>query len=277
MTRSRSLAAVAALSLTVALGACGSTESGTTADAGSGSSATSAAPAAAKHKVGDTVELDEVYPDIAAAMKAKKTYTVKGTAADGDVSAAIRTEGDTTAMKMDTTMEGKDTTVLLIDGVMYLGGMEGLEAGKKYLKVDPKGDDPMSKLMGPMLSQLTESMDPVAGLEQLDGLKAKVIEVDGGTTTYEMTVSVEQQEQMAKKQLEKMGMGDTKIPSSVEIKPLTIKQKVGADNLPISVEATGGTDGSLSMTYADWGKPVDVQAPPESEVGTFDMGELGTS
>lgn len=268
MTITRSFsAALAAIALSATLAACG-TES---VDSPAGSSGSAkAADTASKAKVGDEVDLADVFKGTAAAMKAKKTYSFTGKAAGGAMSGQMRVDGDATAMKLETTMEGQKATILFIGGVMYMGGMPDLPAGKTFIKIDPKGDDPMSKMMGPALSQMAESADPTAGLADLKGLKAKVIEVKDGTTTYEATVSGEQQLAMAKKRFEDMGMGDTPMPTpSVTMKPLTVRQTIGSDNLPTKVEVVGGTDTSMSLTYSGWGEPVDVVAPAADKVASF--------
>ena len=260
-------AALVAIAVTTTLGACGSA----TPEAGSPSSASSQpAGNASKAKAGDEVDLSAVFKETAAAMKAKKSYSFKGEAAGGALSGQMSLDGDATAMKIETTMEGEKATILFIDGVMYMGGMPDLPAGKTFIKIDPKGDDPMSKMMGPALSQMADSADPTAGLADIEGLKAKVVEVKDGTTTYEATLSAEQQLDMAKKRLEAMGMGDTPMPTpSVAMKALTVRQTIGADGLPTKVELSGSPESTMTLTYSGWGAPVDVQVPPADKVASF--------
>lgn len=265
-TRSFS-AALAGLALAATLGACGSETSGAGTDSTAGSTPAADAP---KAKVGDEVDLAAVFKDTAAAMKAKKSYSFTGDAADGALSGQMRVDGDKTAMKLETTVEGEKATILFIDGVMFMGGMDDLPAGKTFIKIDPKGDDPMSKMMGPALSQMAESADPTAALAGIEGLKAKVIEVKDGTTTYETTVSAEQQMSMATKRLKDMGMADTPMPTpSVAMKPITVRQTIGADSLPTKVEVSGSPDSTMTLTYSGWGAPVDVVAPAADKVATF--------
>jgi hypothetical protein len=267
MTTTRFSAALAAIAVTATLGACGTG----TADTSTQTSASSKpAQGASKAKVGDEVDLSAVFKETAAAMKAKKSYSFAGEAAGGAMTGQMRVDGDATAMKIETTMEGEKATILFVDGVMYMGGMPDLPAGKTFIKIDPKGDDPMSKMMGPALSQMADSADPTAGLADIEGLKAKVVEVKDGTTTYEATLSAQQQMDMAKKRLEAMGMGDTPMPTpSVAMKALTVRQTIGADGLPTKVQLAGDPEATMTLTYSGWGAPVDVQAPPADKVASF--------
>lgn len=259
-------AALAALALTSALGACGSATSGS--PTGPPASDAPAVEQAAQVEVGDELDLADALSASAAAMKAKKTYSFTGEAAGASMSGQMRVDGDGTAMAIRTTVQGDEVDLRLIDGVMFMGGFPDLPAGKTFVKIDPEGDDPMSRMMGPMLSQMAEAADPTASLAGIAGLTAEVIEVKDGTTTYEVTVSVDQQLAMAKERLEDMGMGDTPLPTSV-MKPLTVRQTIGPDDLPITSELVGSEDLTMNLTYSGWGEPVDVVAPPAAKVATF--------
>ncbi|MFC7489784.1 MULTISPECIES: hypothetical protein [unclassified Knoellia] len=258
-------AALAALALTTALGACGSATSGS--PTGSSPSGTPA-PDQVSVTVGDEVDLTDALAASAAAMKAKKTYSFTGEAAGAAMSGQMRVDGDGTAMTIQTTVQGAKVDMLLVDGVMYIGGFPHLPPGKTFVKIDPEGEDPMSKMMGPMLSQMAEAADPTASLAGITALKAEVIEVKDGTTTYEVSVSVDQQLAIAKERLAVMGMGDTPLPTPA-MKPLIVRQTIGPDDLPTRTELVGGADLTLNLTYSGWGEPVDVVAPPADKVTTF--------
>ncbi|KGN36528.1 hypothetical protein [Knoellia subterranea] len=269
MKLNRSLTAALALSLTAVLGACGSNDAGTT-DTKSTTGSTAKSDGAAQGKVGDEVDLSAFYGDIATAMKEKKSYRFTGDSAAGKLSGQMRVDGDKTAMRMETTVDGEAATILFVDGVMYMGGMDDLPAGKTFIKIDPKGDDPMSKMMGPALSQMAESADPTAALADLEGLKAKVVEVKDGTTTYEMTVTAEQQQKLAAEKLKDMGMDTGSLPTpSTAPAPMVVRQTIGADNLPTVVKITGSPEATMTITYSGWGEDVDVAAPPADKVATF--------
>ncbi|WP_353952846.1 hypothetical protein V6K52_05245 [Knoellia sp. S7-12] len=260
-------AALAALAITATLGACGSEKAGTSTESSSSSKPAAEAP---KTKVGDEVDLSAVFTETAAAMKAKKSYAFTGETPEGAMSGQMRVDGDTTAMKIEATMEGEKATILFVDGAMYMGGMPDLPAGKTFIKIDPNADDPMSKMMAPFLSQMAESADPTTGLANIKGLKAKVVEVKDGTTTYEATLTAQQQLEMAKKSLEDMGMGDEPMPTpSAAMKPITVRQTIGADNLPTKIELSGSAESTMTLTYSGWGAPVDVVAPPADKVASF--------
>lgn len=266
-------AALAALALTATLGACGDSSNDTgakTSTSKDSSTSKDTAKDAPKNKVGDEVDLPAVYKETAAAMKDKKSYTFTGDTPEGAMTGEMRVDGKDMAMKLNTTVEGEKATILFVDGVMFMSGMEDLPAGKTFIKIDPKGDDPMSKMMGPALSQMAESADPTAALAEIEGLKAKVIEVKDGTTTYEATITADQQLEMAKTRLKDMGMGDMPVPTpKTGMKPITLRQTIGADHLPTKVEISGSPESTMTLTYSDWGKKVDVAAPPADKVASF--------
>lgn len=268
MTLNRSFTAALALSLTAVLGACGSADGGSTTKSTTGS--TAKVDSAPKVKVGDEVDLAAVFKATATAMKAKKTYSFTGQAPDATLKGQTRVDGDGTALKIETEMEGEAATILFVDGVIYMGGMDDLPAGKTFVKIDPEGDDPMSKMMGPALSQMADSVDPTAGLADLEGLKAKVVEVKDGTTTYESSISAEQQLKLAEKKLKDMGMDIKDLPESAKPKQMVMRMTIGADNLPTLMESTGSPEATISMTYSGWGQPVDIDTPPADKVATFE-------
>ncbi|WP_056140839.1 hypothetical protein [Knoellia sp. Soil729] len=103
-----------------------------------------------------------------------------------------------------------------------------------------------------------------------EGLKATVVEIKDGTTTYESTLSTEQQLALAQKRLEDMGMGDAPMPTpTTAMKPITVRQSIGADNLPTKVELVGDAGSTMTLTYSGWGEPVDVTAPAADSVASF--------
>ncbi len=166
----------------------------------------------------------------------------------------------------------------LVDDVLYLKLPQGITPGKPWVKIDPNGDDPISKVLGPSLRQLKQNSDPSQTLKQFEGagvITAKAPEQLNGlsTTHYSITVDIRK----AIRGLtdpELKDMVEKALPSGVDTFPLQLW--LGQDNLPVrmimvvpfenpSTQAPGQV--RISIDYSNWGKPVEIAAPPADEVG----------
>ncbi len=85
--------------------------------------------------------------------------------------------------------------IVYLDKVMYMGGDSFAEVtgGKKWIKIDPEGEDLMSKSMGPMLGQMESAIgNPADALKAYEGAKATVTKVEDGAVTYSVKLTKEQ-------------------------------------------------------------------------------------
>lgn len=270
----RTVLSVLALSGALVLGACGSSTTETS--AGSGSSASSSAVQESKAptaKVGDTVELKTLAEQSAAAVQAKKTaHMSMTTGSEGTIEADLDYSGSSPKMAMDMSESGQSFKVVYIDKVMYMGGdtFKEMAGGKPWIKIDPSADDAMSKMMGPMLSQMESAMaNPTEQLKDVEGVKGTVTKVEDGVTTYEVKLSKEQLAEMVKKQAASMpGVTEEALKQMPD--GVSYEMSFDAEGLPQTV-TTDLAGQKLVMTYSKWGEPVTVEAPPASEVGTFEM------
>lgn len=269
----RTIVSALALSGALVLGACGSATNDTA--AGTKAAATSEAPAAATAKVGDTVDLAELATKSTDAVKAKGTAHMSMKTAGqgaGTIEADADYSGTSPKMTMTVSESGEDFQMVYIDKVMYMGGdsFTELTGGKKWIKIDPKGDDAMSQMMGPMLSQMeTTVANPAEQLKQFAGAKAKVTKVENGVTTYQITLTKAQLSEMVKKQTAGLP-GVTEEALKQMPNGVTYDMSVDAEGLPTTVAMDMGGE-KISITYSKWGEPVSVKAPAASEVGTFEM------
>lgn len=268
----RTILTALALSGALALGACGSTDAGT----GSAAGTSQEAPAAASAKVGDTVDLAELATKSSAAVKDKGTAHMSMKTAGqgaGTIEADADYSGDTPKMTMTVTADDGAFEMVYIDKVMYMGAddFKEMTGGKKWLKIDPQGDDAMSKMMGPMLSQMeTTVANPAEQLKQFEGAKAEVTKVENGVTTYKVTLTKQQLSDMVKKQAAGLpGVTEEALKQMPE--GVTYDMSVDAEGLPTTVAMDMGGDNNITITYSKWGEPVEVKAPAASEVGTFQM------
>ncbi|MBM6400143.1 hypothetical protein [Phycicoccus sonneratiae] len=267
----RSILSALALSGALVLGACGSATNDTA--GGSKAAATSEAPAAASAKVGDTVDLAELATKSSAAVKEKGTaHMTMQAATSGTIEADADYSGDSPKMAMTVSESGDTFQMVYLDKVMYMGGDSFAEmtGGKKWIKIDPQGDDMMSKMMGPMLDQMESTVaNPAEQLKGVEGATATVTKVADGVTTYQVKLSKEQLAAMVKKQAAGLpGLTEEalkKVPDGV-----TYDMSVDAEGLPVTVAMDMGGE-KMTITYSKWGEPVEVKAPAASEVGTFQM------
>ncbi|HEU5473728.1 MAG TPA: hypothetical protein VFV67_24030 [Actinophytocola sp.] len=184
--------------------------------------------------------------------------------------------GDQPAMEMTMSIPEMATmTMRLVDDVFYIKLPSELQPGKPWVKITAGGDDPMSKTLGSMVEQMKTNGNPAETLKQLQEagtIKSSKKEQLGGeeTTHYEVVVDVAkaveaQKDPEMKKMLEEATKaGLTEYPMDVWL---------NKDNLPVKIAikmdiTAGGQSQSVTMNmdYTDWGKPVEITAPPAAEV-----------
>lgn len=274
-TRYRSLTAIAAGALVLAtLSACGSSDSKTAASTTLPSSPTSAStspsPSAdlASTTAGSSGEgsvappgarltKDNLVATMVAAMRAKKTAHVvmqigSSVEADADVSYA----GATPGMKMSMSMGPTKITAILLDGVLYLQQT----AGGKYVRID-KSDPAMGNLVSMM-----SGFSPESGITAMKGAIKQVRYVgtdtiDGDSVSrYKVAVNTS----AAAAQLGSLGssLGSAHLPK-------TLKYDLYVDDQHLMRRMVMTVAGQhLTIEDSAWGKPVDIQAPPASQVQT---------
>lgn len=167
---------------------------------------------------------------------------------------------------------------LVVNGVLYLSldALEGGDpsstpdlAGKKWLKLDPQ--------MFGGGGEIGQS-DPKGSLDALRGAKGDVKRVGTekvrgtSTTRYRVSIDEEQavnsapEEQRAEVRNSIGALGSGTIPADVWVDGKGRLRKV---RLRIAASSSR-TKGSVAFEYFDLGSPVNVQAPPASEVVDFE-------
>ena len=176
---------------------------------------------------------------------------------------AMRATEDGVA-EMSMTMDLPDVgsvDMLMVDGAVYMN-MGELTGGKWFVididdpslgldqmpEVDPVGD---AQDLQPALISVTKVGEP----EVVDGVEVQEYEVVVEPAKVGGDMKKQMDESWA--QLEEQGI---ELPTE-----LTYHYFLGADGLMrrVSVEMLDGL--STEMTFADWGQPVDIEAPPASE------------
>jgi hypothetical protein len=167
-------------------------------------------------------------------------------------------------LSMTSAAMGGDARFILVDKVIYLK-MPGLTQSDKFIKVDAgHGNDPVAQMFSQMMGQL----DPSKAFQAFDAITSLKErgsqEIDGVETTH-YTVAVDTQ-----KALKAQGMAG-QVPASQM--PKTIEYDVWVDGEHLVRKLRMDIQGStVDMGLSQWGEPVDIAAPPSSQV--TDMGAL---
>lgn len=267
-TRARSLAMIAAgaLLLTTALAGCGGSDddkSGDSKSSSSGSPSGSGGSTGSSDEgdgdsgsKGSEVDAQDFIERVTAAMVSKRTaHMVIELGSSMTANADFRyTANGSPEMKMEAQTGGTRFQVILIGGTMYMQQ----SAGGKFLKIEK--DDPG---MGALLEQFG-NLGPQQSIEALKDGVEKVVKVgtekvDGEELTeYELTVDPA----MIRKQF------GSAAPSADQPKTSTYAMFLDDDGLMrrVDLEVNGQ---KIVMKVSDWGEPVEIKAPPASQVTTL--------
>jgi hypothetical protein len=263
---------IAAGTLAVALGlsACGSSggDSGSKAasSASSSSSSSSAAPVA---KVGDTVDISEAMSKSAEAVKAKKTgHMAMSLGSAGKMEADVDYGAASPSMSMTMDMGGQSMNIVLVDKKLYMGGdmFAAMAGGKKWVKADPNGTDPLSQQLKPMFEQMDQMVaNPAQQFAGMKGVKGTVTKADASGTTYDIKLT---KEQLAAQSGNLPGMDAETLKNLPN--GLNYSITLDKESLPTLVE-TEVAGQKVAITMSKWGEGVKIAAPPASEIGTLQM------
>lgn len=150
--------------------------------------------------------------------------------------------------------EGGETEIIAVGDFVYVKGLPG--QAKPWVKIDPKAQDPVSQ----MFKGIVEGgiSDPTKMADNLKGTQATLKSTEGDNTTYEFTVD----------SAKAMGSeAATPSPSaSTPAQPLTITYVLDKEDRPVSI-MTKVTQQTFKVSYSDWGKKVEITAPPADQVG----------
>jgi len=161
--------------------------------------------------------------------------------AEGDFEVKDGKQNSTMTMEMG----GQKIDMISVDGVTY---MKGLTGGTKWVKTD-------ASAMGGAPN--ASAFDPATISKAFGGQQAKVTAKDGDTTTYSLELDL-------KKLFEAM---DTELPTTMTLpETIPVTYVLDGENRPVKSTINMGTN--IVVEYSDWGKKVDIKAPPASEVTT---------
>ncbi|MCP3800539.1 hypothetical protein NLX83_14830 [Allokutzneria sp. A3M-2-11 16] len=222
----------------------------------------------------------------AVAMKAKKSAKVTVTGSGPKASnvggnGAIRFDGNDVALSMTSKVPGEDgkppqdSKMLLVGGAMYIEAPKdgSVPPGKNWLKIDPKGTDVMSKLMGSLVQQMRDSADPQIAIRKFGDAGTLAASTPGTldgapATKHKIDVDLKKLAERAADPLQKLGF-DMLIKAGITT--MSYDFWIDAQDLPKQIDFSQRMPGddsanAISVKYTNWGEPVDIKAPAESEI-----------
>ncbi|WP_410600603.1 hypothetical protein [Amycolatopsis sp. lyj-90] len=291
MKRVTMLAAITTAAV-LALSACGGEK-----QPGTAAPAPSEAKSSLSSPLGDPIQLAALTRE--STKKAKSSKMTMETVAGAQKNTASGQglyDGENSKLSMIMDADGKKLDMLFIDNALFFKldaeDKAELKTDKAYVKIAADGQDPISQLLGKMMSKAVKDSDPSRILEQVSKAgkitKSDQVELNGEQTNH-YVIEIEAEKAIA------LIMGDIGIPLPAEaLKQLDAKLKgknvtiptelwLNADQLPVQVvsdqtafvKAMGAPGDGVAKTtvkYTDWGVPVNITAPPADQVG--DMAEI---
>jgi hypothetical protein len=202
-------------------------------------------------------------------MEATFDLTVAGQSATMNMSSDFATGDDPEDALLNAKIDaaGVQMEMRLVDEVLYIKspGMS-MSPGKPWVAADT--NDPNNPLGSMADSAKPQSFTKF--LADADNVKDLGTEtVDGiETTHYELTVSTKKL-MAGNKELSSLAPQATGMP-----KQLKINVWLNDDELPIQMKVPFGKMGTFEMHFSDYGKDVDVQAPPANQVSQMGAASL---
>jgi hypothetical protein len=263
LTLRRSLAALALPLLLGGLAACGSDDEG--ADPAASSSSSADSDESSEVESGGEVDKAAFVDDLKAGLEASTTAKMamhmdmggQVIHADGDVD--YTTSPPQMAMTMESPAAAGETIEMrLVDEVLYMN--MGQMTNNKFVSYDLTDADSLP----PGMDQLSTTMNPLAAFDSFEeGVQSVVFvgdeDVDGEEVGhYEVKVDTSKIEQFKE------------LPTQAEL-PQTVSYDLWLDDQDRMRKMTmtmdmGGAPMELEVGFSDWDEPVDISAPPASEV-----------
>lgn len=258
----RSSGAALALTGLLALGACGSSDPGSTDAKPSGAAASASASAGGTDAAkGDKVDAGEVAARMVAAMEKAGSGTMTMDTGAESATGDFRYVDGKLEQRTTIPVEGAEMEIIAVGDFVYLKGLPG--QAKPWVKIDPAADDPVSQ----MFKGIVEGgvSDPAKMAANLKGTQATVTSTDKDATTYEFSVDP----------AKAMGATATPAPSAgAAAKPLTMVYVLDTQDRPVTV-STQVSGQSVEVSYGDWGKKVEITEPPADQVGPMSFPSAG--
>jgi hypothetical protein len=262
LTLRRSLAALALPLLLGGMAACGSDDEG--ADPAALSSSSTESGESSETESGEEVDTATFVEDMKAGIEASTTAMMTthtdmgGQVIHADGAVDYTTTPQQLAVSLESPALLGVADVRLVDGVLYMN--LGEKTKDKFISFDLSD---AANLM-PGMEQLTTTMDPLAAFESLEDAVQSVVFVGDEDVEGEQLGHYEVELDTSKiKQF-------NELPTQAQL-PKTVTYDVWLDDenrmRRVTMEMDmGGSPAETEVEFTDWDEPVDIAAPPASEV-----------
>ncbi|WP_409462670.1 hypothetical protein [Amycolatopsis sp. GA6-003] len=293
MRKTTTFAVAAGAALALVLTGCGSSaENGTAAPAGQAGQSKDGGSGLAS-PFSDALKLADAAKQ--GTEKAKSAKMSMDMAGQGKAEGSMRFDGENSAMAMTMESPQGPTEMRYIDKTLYMkvpaSQAKQMGTDKAWLKISPDASDPLSQTFSKTMAQSTQQSDPTQILDQVSKtgqiVSADQVELNGekvnhykveldvskSIETYAKGMPAEVQSQM-KKMLEgknikipaEIWIDKDQLPVQIIMDQSEMMKQLGASTGSPAAAAAGG---KITVKYTDWGKPVDVAAPPADQVADF--------
>lgn len=211
------------------------------------------------------------------------TYHLDMSVAGVDVSGdgQIQLAGANSKMQMNMTTPVGAIQAVIVGGTMYMKLPQGLvQTPKPWVKFDANGTDPVSKELSALTSQEQQNLDPtkmlsmIAPFATITGARPDTV---AGAPATEYMISVDTAK-MLHSSIVTPQMRSLLNNSNVQL-PAKLNYELWFNSAdlpvklvlvePVSVTGSGAQTVTVTMTYANWGQPLNIQAPPADQVGSL--------
>lgn len=296
----KSLIAAGAVALVLTAGACGKDDAGSATNAATPNAGNQTAPkpgadgaTPAKPSGGLFSNAGGLADLVSQNTQKAKTSKVSMTMNMGPISMTGNGEeeyaGADTKIHMTEQAMGQSIEMIFIDRNIYMKLPTGGQAGKPWVKMSL---DQLSKAGGGGdITKQMEQSDPSHMLDMLEK-NGKILsktpdQVDGQPATkYAVDVDIQ-------KMLTSLGQKAPAGLNQSKIKSIPMNVWLNSDNLPLQIEMdmggimkqvaqssgqkmpAGMDKAKMVAKYTDWGKPVNIQAPPANQVSSKQLPGMG--
>lgn len=187
---------------------------------------------------------------------------------------AVKIAGEATETAVRLRADNHTTEMVILDDAYYIKQPkdEANDPDKPWLKIDPNAQDPMSRFYGLIISQQKSSTDTSKLLDSFEN-GSRITEtgkekVHGQHAThYRIVADVRKLAGSTKDEMLRTVM---RMTLRQGIKRITHDLWVNGENLPVryaTEQPQAGGMAKVQVDFLDWGKPVDISAPPDNRIG----------
>ena len=259
--------AMLAVAILLGLPGCGGSDASSTPPSGAAAARAAASGTGSSGRPVDTADLvRRVDEAVRAESTATITFTSDAASGQSTGSGAVRYLDKGAEMRFDMTAAGQRLAMIVLSDALYVHSPEKVR-GKNWLKISRAGTDPLSRSFSQLFDSVTANTDvstTVAALKNAkftDGGTAHV----GGKAMHRYVADLDEKALVAELPASlrsslgpqfKGAHGSTTLYLDDADLPLRIES---------SIELSSGPSTS-AVSYAGWGEPVSIAAPPASQV-----------